>query len=292
MADEPNEDEDLREMAKHRGFKLVKSRIRTPGRGDHGRYGLTDAAGKTLFGFGEKGLTATADDIRRHLRSGAADSWKQSAKVTKAAPKPPAPKRDPRRDKRTPPPAPSPRRRSSRSRPAEPPRSRAAAPPPAPAPAPPPPPPPPPAPKLDIRPMTRRDAEALARLIAQAGDTDVTATGIATRLDAIKRAGGGALVATLDGPVGLIAWSLIPTLHLDRPIARIATLLVAERHRRAGIGRRLVQEASSRLARQDCATLEAISDIAVRNIHTFFRKLAFEQTSYRFALSTDPTAAD
>ena len=46
----------LREMAKHRGFKLVKSRRRKPG-GDFGRFGLVDAkTGQDCFGIGKHGL--------------------------------------------------------------------------------------------------------------------------------------------------------------------------------------------------------------------------------------------
>ncbi|ATE64763.1 hypothetical protein [Rhizorhabdus dicambivorans] len=74
MADSTDIDE-LREAARHRGLKLVKSRKRTPGSDDYGRFGLTDAQGKALFGFGKDGLTATADDIAAYLRGQAATAW-------------------------------------------------------------------------------------------------------------------------------------------------------------------------------------------------------------------------
>lgn len=67
--------EELREAALHRGLKLIKSRRRKPGTGDFGRFGLTDASGKHLLGFGKNGLTATADDIAAYLRKGAAATW-------------------------------------------------------------------------------------------------------------------------------------------------------------------------------------------------------------------------
>jgi len=44
MTREPNA-EQLRAMAEHRGMKLVRSRKRTPGVGDFGKYCLTDAGG-------------------------------------------------------------------------------------------------------------------------------------------------------------------------------------------------------------------------------------------------------
>jgi len=95
------EDEELRAMAAHRGLKLVKSRRRKAG-GDFGLYGLKDAEGAEVFGFGAEGLTADADAIRDYLRGGMRSDWSTSVETTpgpkheakaKAAPKPvPKPK--------------------------------------------------------------------------------------------------------------------------------------------------------------------------------------------------------
>lgn len=87
-------DEALREMARHHGYRLVKSRRRKPG-GDFGRYGLKDSAGKQeVFGFGEAGLTASAEAIEAFLREGVRSTWGKSAgpvRKRKAAPAPPPP---------------------------------------------------------------------------------------------------------------------------------------------------------------------------------------------------------
>jgi ribosomal protein S18 acetylase RimI-like enzyme len=88
-------DSSLRELAENRGYKLVASRIRTPGRGDHGRFGLKDAkTGREVFGFGKGGLTASPDEIELYLRGDSAATWQGSVgKAKRAAPKPkPAPK--------------------------------------------------------------------------------------------------------------------------------------------------------------------------------------------------------
>jgi mannose-6-phosphate isomerase-like protein (cupin superfamily) len=91
------EDDALREAAKHRGFRLVKSRRRKPG-GDFGKFALVDAGGAEVFGYGADGLTASADEIAAFLRDSAAATWKQSAgSVRKRKPAPvekpkPAPK--------------------------------------------------------------------------------------------------------------------------------------------------------------------------------------------------------
>lgn len=92
------QDDELRAMATHRGLKLVRSRRRKPG-GDFGLYGLKDAGGAAVFGFGADGLTADAEAIREFLRGGMRSEWSTSVKTTpgpKRVPKPkPAPKPKP-----------------------------------------------------------------------------------------------------------------------------------------------------------------------------------------------------
>jgi ribosomal protein S18 acetylase RimI-like enzyme len=92
--------EALRELARNRGCTLVASRVRTPGKGDHGKFGLKDAkTGREVFGFGKKGLAATPEEIERFLRGDSASAWKSSVGKTRAKPRPkpaPAPKPEPR----------------------------------------------------------------------------------------------------------------------------------------------------------------------------------------------------
>jgi hypothetical protein len=72
-------DSALRRLAANRGFRLIKSRIRTPGRKDHGKYGLKDAqSGKEAFGFSRHRLTASAAEIEAQLRGLVELSWKKS----------------------------------------------------------------------------------------------------------------------------------------------------------------------------------------------------------------------
>lgn len=97
----PNETTDkLREMAAHRGLKLVASRRRKKG-GDFGKYGLKDAKGAQVFGFDDGSLVASAQEIEAHLRGAASSAWSSSAKAVKATPRPkpkpePKPKPKPR----------------------------------------------------------------------------------------------------------------------------------------------------------------------------------------------------
>ena len=72
--------ETLREMARIRGFRLVKSRRRKRG-GDRGKFGLTEIeSGREVLGFGDKGFEASEKDVESFLREQADDAWQRSAK--------------------------------------------------------------------------------------------------------------------------------------------------------------------------------------------------------------------
>ena len=253
MADE--RDQMLRDMAAHRGLKLVKSRRRKPG-GDFGRYGLTDAkTGQDCFGIGKSGLEATADEIEDYLRRGAKADWKRSlGSAGKAAAKA-KPKKRPEA------PAPPPNRRYRASKP-EPERKPA--------------PEREPEPKLVIREARATDAEPIAELLGlPIGD-------VKPALRQLVQAGEAPFVAEERGIVGCAAWHLVPSLQ-HGAIGRITLLRVAEETRRRGIGARLVEAVEARLAERGCAIFEAVSDIDLANAHGFFRRLGYERTSYRFA---------
>ena len=261
------EDDALREMAANRGCKLVKSRRRKPG-GDFGRYGLKDAkSGKELFGFGAKGLTATAKEIEEFLRGGATSSWRSSLGAPDSKPAP-------ARRRHAAPRRPEPRRRAERRpqperrKPA--PRKEAEKQPPKPPKAP------------TIREARPADAAAIARLLAELG-YDVDGADVRRRLAALRKGGEPALVADRGGPVGCLTWHVTPVIHRPRPVGRITMLVVAEAERGAGIGKALVAAAEARLLAKDCGLVEVTSNVKRLRAHAFYRALGYERTSYRFA---------
>lgn len=95
----PNETTDkLREMAAHRGLRLVGSRRRKPG-GDFGKYGLNDAQGAPVFGIEKGGLIASAQEIEEYLRGMTSSAWSKSAGTAKPRSRPevkPEPKAKPK----------------------------------------------------------------------------------------------------------------------------------------------------------------------------------------------------
>ena len=137
----------LAEMARNRGFKLVRSRVRTPTKRGFGKYGLTDAKGNKLLGLDGKHPAASADEIEHYLRKGSVSDWAGSLGV------------DP------------PRVRKPRAGPRPVVRAKPVAPP------------PPPEPK--VRKAVASDAGDIAALGRLLGH-DVDAAGVALRLKSIK----------------------------------------------------------------------------------------------------------
>ncbi|MET0247333.1 MAG: cupin domain-containing protein [Sphingomonas sp.] len=112
----------LRETARYRGFRLLKSRRRKPG-GDFGRYALHDAGGQPVFGVEDGVMTASAEDIEDFLRDAIRATWSTSEATTKARPDVPKSKPAPAKPK----PAPAPVARPApkpKPEPAPPPKPR------------------------------------------------------------------------------------------------------------------------------------------------------------------------
>lgn len=249
-------------MAANRGLKLVASRVRTPGKGDYGRYGLTDAGGAKLLGFGRSGLTATAEEIEAYLHKGAAADWKTSLRA--AGDKAPA------RSRRRAEPEPEARPKKTVEREPEPEPELE------PEPEPPPP--------LAVRAARPADAEAIAGLVANLGFA-ATAGDIAARLPDLRKE--PPLVAEQGEVIGILTWHVTPALHRPKPVGRITMMAVAKEERRRGVGRALVEAAVERLRAKGCGLVEVTSNVDLSGAHSFYRKLGFERSSYRFVKEVD-----
>ena len=74
----------LRERASARGYRLVKGKGRVVGMHDWGRFGLVDArTGHKVFGFGNRGVTASLEEIDRFLAGGDTVVFEQSLREAK-----------------------------------------------------------------------------------------------------------------------------------------------------------------------------------------------------------------
>lgn len=260
-------DEMLRETAANRGCKLVKSRRRTPGAGDFGRYGLRDAkSGQDVYGFGFDGLTATPEEIESYLRGGLRASWKQSLRAAPDIPQPEAKKARKAQESRS--------GGTAKPKPKRIPR------PPAPPPA------PPPQPELAIREAGPRDADALSALLGELGFPSEAAA-IRRRLTDLRKGGTPPLVADEGGAIGVLTWHVMPVLHRPAPVGRVSMMVVTLKARGRGVGAALLAEAEARIAAAGCALVEVTSNVVLGGAHGFYRAHGYERTSYRFVKRLD-----
>jgi GNAT superfamily N-acetyltransferase len=272
--------DELAESARNRGLKLVRSRVRTPGRRRFGKVGLTDKGGKPVFGMDEKGPVAKPEEVENYLRNLGAKDWGASLGVAVLPRKRKPATKKARLAANDAEPAPEPKAKfAAKAKAAPPPKSVAKtkpAPPPKPAPLPP----EPPKPKLrDAKPA---DSKVLVKLIKFLGH-EIDERSVRKNIAKLAKIGEAPLVATLDKKlVGLCGIHKTVTMHRPAPVGRITIIVVAEDAQDHGIGRMLVEEAERRLRKAGCQIVEVTSNDRRTAAHAFYRHMGYERTSMRF----------
>jgi GNAT superfamily N-acetyltransferase len=247
--------DELAESARNRGLKLVRSRVRTPGKRRFGKVGLTDAKGKPVFGMDAKGPMGKPEEIEDYLRNLGARDWGASLDVA-VLPRKKKPKRQAANDAE---PAPKPSRTSS----------------------------PPPAkpkekPKPKLRDAKPSDAPRLAELIHELGH-EIGEKQVRKNLAALKKVGEVPVVATIDKSlVGLIGRHRMTTVHRPAPVGRIPVLVVAKDAQGLGIGRMLVDAVEQWCRDKGCQLIEVTSNDRRATAHAFYRHMGYERSSIRF----------
>jgi len=253
--------DELAESARNRGLKLVRSRVRTPGKRRFGKVGLADTKGKPIFGMDEKGPVAKAEEVENYLRNLGAKDWGASLDVAvlPRKRKPPKLRREAANDTE---PAPKPERKAKLEA------------------APKPKPKPPPVPKIrDAKPS---DAPRLVELIHYLGH-EIDEKSLRKNLKALKQTGELPLVATLDKTVvGMCGVGARVVIHRPSPLGRITALVVAKEAQDHGIGRLLVNAAEEWCRNKGCALVEVTSNDRRTAAHAFYRHLGYERSSIRF----------
>jgi GNAT superfamily N-acetyltransferase len=242
--------DELAQSARNRGLKLVRSRVRTPGKRRFGKAGLTDARGKPVFGMDAKGPTATPDEVEHYLRNLGAQDWGASLDVAVLPRKKKKPKREAAND-------------------TEPAEKK-------------PPPPPNPEPKPQIRDARPADTPRLTELIRELGH-DIDEKQVRKNLAALKKSNETPLVATLGKVlVGMCGVGARVVVHRPAPLGRITALVVAKESQGHGIGRMLVEAAEQWMRKRGCGLVEVTSNDRRAEAHAFYRHLGYERSSIRF----------
>ena len=134
-----------------------------------------------------------------------------------------------------------------------------------------------------IRLATADDAAELARLLSPLG-YPLSTDDIGAVWDAWVAEGNFALVVSAGGSLlGAITLHRMVVLHRAKPVGRITSLAVDPSARGQGLGRALMQAAEDAMAQAGCGLLEVTSHLRRTEAHDFYRHMAYEQTSFRFA---------
>ena len=246
--------DELAETARNRGLKLVRSRVRTPGKRRFGKVGLTDASGKAVYGMDSKGPTGAPDDVEHYLRNLGAKDWGASLDVAVM----------PRKKK-------SKRVAANDIEPASAAKPKAV-----------PPPPPKAKPKLKLRDARPSDAPRLVELIKELGH-EISEKQVRKNLAALKKSGETPLVSTLDkAVVGMCGVGRRVVIHRPAPLGRITALVVSKDVQGQGIGRILVEAAEKWMRKAGCQLVEVTSNDRRAEAHAFYRHLGYERSSIRF----------
>jgi GNAT superfamily N-acetyltransferase len=244
--------DELAESARNRGLRLIRSRVRTPGKRRFGKVGLTDASGNPVLGMDEKGPTASPDEVEDYLRNLGASDWGASLDVA-VLPRKKKPARRPAND-------------------LEPASKQPTVPPPA-----------KPSPKPQIREAKESDAERLVELIRLL-EHEIDKKTVGKNLSKLKKAGETPLVAALGKRVvGLCGVHRTIAIHRPAPLGRITILIVDHEAQKHGIGRMLVEAAENWCRKQGCRLIEVTSNDRRSAAHAFYRHMGYERTSIRFA---------
>ena len=245
----------LAETARNRGLKLVRSRVRTPGKRSFGKVGLTDASGKPVLGMDGKVPTATNEEVEYYLRNLGAKDWSASLDVAVL----------PRKRK--------PKLAAKAANDAQPETESKPTPKPA----------QPPKPKLPkIRDAKPSDAPVLTQLIRLL-EHELDEKSVRKNLERLKKAGEPPLVATRDKQViGMCGVHKMIAVHRPAPVGRITILVVAQEARKLGVGRMLVAAAEQWCRDQGCQIVEVTSNDRLAPAHAFYRHMGFERSSIRF----------
>ena len=248
----------LAETARNRGLKLVRSRVRTPGKRRFGKVGLTDARGKAVFGMDDKGPNAKPEDVEYYLRNLGAKDWGASLDVAVMPRKRKAkPARSAANDAER---APEPEKKAKSA-----------------------PPPPPPKPNLPkIRDAKPSDAQRLVELIHELGH-EIDEKAVRKNLKTLGKTGELPFVATLDKVVvGMVGRHAMVTVHRPAPVGRIPVLVVAKEAQGMKLGRMLVEAVEQWCRKKGCQIVEVTSNDRRAEAHAFYRHMGYERSSIRF----------
>ena len=140
-----------------------------------------------------------------------------------------------------------------------------------------------PAAKPHLRLAKPSDGQAVARLLGELGYVCTRDEAVERIVTVLEDPSQLLLVADLHGELcGLLALDFMYYLPLGRNTCRITALIVADSHRKLGVGRELLREAEQRARAAAAARIEVTTASHRRDAHDFYRACGYTESSTRF----------
>jgi GNAT superfamily N-acetyltransferase len=142
------------------------------------------------------------------------------------------------------------------------------------------------APSIVVRSPSTGDLAGLASLLGDLG-YPTQAQDVEARLGRLARqANVTVLVASCEEtPVGLATAHVVDVIHADDPVAILTALVVAESHRKQGIGPSLVEASEHWAVGRGATRMTVASGLARAVAHEFYERLGYEHTARRYSKS-------
>jgi GNAT superfamily N-acetyltransferase len=141
---------------------------------------------------------------------------------------------------------------------------------------------------VTIRPASPDDAPAIAPLLGELGYPAEVGQ-VRERARRLLGPTGASptdyvfVAETADGVVGMLSVHRFRGLHADDDVGLITALVVAQRVRGLGVGRRLVDEAIASAQGWGCSRLLVTTHVRRSDAHAFYERIGFELTGRRYA---------
>jgi len=139
-----------------------------------------------------------------------------------------------------------------------------------------------------LREATVADAPVLALLLGELG-YPVDDEALGPRMERmLTRDDQKVLIAeNTSGALGLLALHVFPVLAYDRDLALIMALVVTERARGLGVGRKLIDRAEAIARSLGASRLMVTTHVRRADAHAFYERLGFEFTGRRYVRAID-----
>jgi GNAT superfamily N-acetyltransferase len=142
---------------------------------------------------------------------------------------------------------------------------------------------------IQIRSATAPDAAEIAPLLGQLGYPSTAEDTFRRLVTLTKSESAATLVATESNRVvGVATVQYIPVLHANEPVAQLMLLVVAETHRRRGIGRLLTERVEQWAVDRGCARMLVVTALERADAHAFYESLGYHHTARRYVKRIGP----